>query len=162
MRACSRSPTSCSRSPMACSSSVRLCSLASSCGRAGSSGSSGMCVSLSNLWRSPELRERHGPADPVPLCVVDTHPAELIQRGLILNAFGDRLDLELVRDADDRLDDLTVLQVAEQVADELDVDLEVVDRQMPQVGEAAMADAEVIQGKGAAQLAKTHCEGARR
>jgi hypothetical protein len=66
-----------------------------------------------------------GPTDHVALGELDSDPAKLIQRGPILDAFGDRLDLELARNPDDRLDDPPVFFVAEQILDELHVDLEV-------------------------------------
>src|ERR1035441_8895457 len=114
MRDCSRSPASCSRSPSACSSAVRLCSLASSSRCLVSSGLVGMRVSWCSIaWGFAELGERHGPAGPVALCVVDSDSAQLLQSGLILDAFGDRLDLELARDPDDRLNDLAVFLVAD-------------------------------------------------
>jgi hypothetical protein len=52
-----------------------------------------------------------GPADVVALGVIDSQPAKLSQGGFILNAFRDRLDLELLCDADDRPDDLLVVLV---------------------------------------------------
>src|SRR5450755_971818 len=152
-----------SRSPNAGSSTVRLCSLASSSRRLVLSGLFGMRVSLASIvWRCSELWERRGTAGPVALCVVDSNPAKLLQSGLILDTFGDRLDLELARDTDDRLDDLPVFLVAEQISHELHVDLEIVDRQVPEIGEAPVADTEVIQRKRATQLAQTHREAPRR
>src|ERR1019366_10639344 len=136
MRSCSRSPTSCSRSPIACSSSVRLCSLASSCWRVASSAWLGMRVSSTIAWQVPELLGRNGPADPEPLGVINPHRAKLVQRRLVLDTLRDGLDPELVCDPDDRLYDLPILLVAEQVPDELDVDLEVVDGQLHQLGDA--------------------------
>jgi DNA-binding CsgD family transcriptional regulator len=49
----------------------------------------------------PELGEGHGPPDVITLGVVDSHRTQLLQGGLVLDAFGDGLDLELLRDSDD-------------------------------------------------------------
>ena len=94
----------------------------------------------------------------VTLGVVDSHLQEFLQSGFILDAFGDRLDLELLGDPDDRADDLLVLRVGEQISDELDVDLQVVDGKMPEVGERSVTDAKVIECEGAAELAQMLCE----
>jgi hypothetical protein len=66
--------------------------------------------------------------------------------------FGDRLDAELLCHANNRLDDLAVLFVGDQVADELPVDLEVVDRQVSEISERSVSDPEIIKGDLAAQL----------
>ena len=68
------------------------------------------------------------------------------------------LIFELVGDADDRLDDLPVGVVIKEVTDELKVDLEVVDGEVLEIGEGSVADAEVIQREGAAEVAQPRGE----
>jgi hypothetical protein len=87
--------------------------------------------------------KRCGSADPEPLGVIGSHPLQLFEGGLILDSFGDGLDLVLLGDTDDRLDDLAIAFVFEQVANELAVDLE--------VGEGSMTDPKVIQRERAAE-----------
>lgn len=91
----------------------------------------------------------------VPLGVIDSEATKLFQGRLVLNAFGDRLDVELLRDSDHCPDDLLVVPVVEQIPDELDIDLEEVDGQVPEVREASVADAEVVQGEGASEFAQS-------
>jgi hypothetical protein len=109
-----------------------------------------------------ELGEGYGPTGPVALRVVDSDPVELLQSDLVLDAFGNRFDLELARYTNDGLDDLQVFLVAEQVPHELHIYLEIVDGQVPEVGERPVADAEVIEGDRTTMLAQTHREGPRR
>lgn len=57
-----------------------------------------MRASLTSFHRDCQGRsKRQGPTGPVALGVVDSQSAQLVERRLILNAFGDRLDLELAR-----------------------------------------------------------------
>ena len=55
--------------------------------------------------------------------VVDAVFLEQIERGVRLDAFGDCLAFESLGEVHDRFDDVLVLRVLDQVADELDVDL---------------------------------------
>ena len=64
-----------------------------------------------------------GAADCEALGVVDTVFLEQIERGVRFGAFGDCFALEAVGEVDDCLDDVLVLGVLEQVANEFDVDL---------------------------------------
>jgi hypothetical protein len=74
----------------------------------------------------------------------------------------DRLNLELLRDSDDRADNLLVVLIIEQIPNELDVDLQVIDREMPEACEGSVANAEVVEGKRASELAQPLCESPRR
>ena len=61
------------------------------------------------------------------LCEVHTLGLEQGQGRFIFNAFGDRFEAECAGEADNCFDDVEVLGAGDQVADELDVDLEVGD-----------------------------------
>jgi hypothetical protein len=73
------------------------------------------------------VRELLGAPEPVVLGIVGAHFATLLERRLVLDAFGDRFEVELLREPDDRLDDLAVRGVNEEISHELDLDLEIVD-----------------------------------
>ena len=88
----------------------------------------------------------------VALSYVATRSLECPQRLLVLDALGHRVQLEPVREVDDRLDHLARRHAVRQVADELDVDLEVVDRELLQIREAAVACPEVVERDLAAEL----------
>jgi hypothetical protein len=51
--------------------------------------------------------------------VLATISLQLLERRLIFNTFGDRPDVELARDPDDRLDDLPVFFVVEEITHKL-------------------------------------------
>lgn len=76
-----------------------------------------------------------GPTEVVALCEVDPEFAQHVQGVLILYAFRDRLLAEALRDGDDRLDESLVCLVVEHLAHELDVDFEVGDGKLAEVGE---------------------------
>ena len=77
----------------------------------------------------------------------------------ILDAFRDRLEAECACQADNRFDDVQVGGVSDQVADELDIDFQVGDGQLLEVGEAAEAGAEVVEGQPAAEFGQPAGEG---
>ncbi|MEA2438454.1 MAG: hypothetical protein QOF65_3010 [Thermoleophilaceae bacterium] len=88
----------------------------------------------------------HGPwaCDGVSLREVD---AEVLQRAegpFVLGAFGDRLLTEVPGEPHHCVDDVPAGRVVDHVPDELVIDLEEVDRQTFQVGEARVSRAEVI------------------
>src|SRR5471030_93119 len=68
-----------------------------------------------------------------------------------LDAFGDHLVLELLGDADDGAGDGAVVGVAGNAGGERAVDLQRVDREALQVGQAGITGAEVVQRQGHAQ-----------
>jgi DNA-binding transcriptional LysR family regulator len=94
-----------------------------------------------------------GAADPEPLREVDAELGQQAQGPLVLDALGDRADAEGAGEAHDRLDEVTAGLVARQLADELDVDLQEVDRQALEVGEPAVAGPEVVERDPAAEVA---------
>ena len=98
----------------------------------------------------------------VALGEVDAAAAEEQLRLVILDALGDRLLVEAVRERDQRLDHELVGAVAEAVGDELAVDLEVVEGDVLEVEEAAEAGAEVIEREAATELLEPLGEVARR
>src|ERR1700739_2112947 len=81
---------------------------------------------------------------------VDADALELIEHRAALDAFGDGGDTERPPDLADRLHHAVVDRIVVQVADELPVDLQVIDRQRLQVRERRQAGAEVIEREAAA------------
>src|SRR5438105_4596912 len=65
-------------------------------------------------------------------------------RHLVLQAFGDDVQTEVVRQVDDRADDNRMVVVRQQVADERTVDLQLIHRQLLQVAERGITCAEVV------------------
>ena len=96
--------------------------------------------------------DRGGAAEVEALSEVDAFLAEKVPRFFVFHPLGNRLDLEGLSQADDGPDEVLVSRVGEQVPYELDVDLQVPDRQILQVGEAAKAGAEVVESKAASKL----------
>src|SRR3984885_12988506 len=82
---------------------------------------------------------------------IDAVFAQQIQRFAVLDTFGDCLLTEPVSDDDDRLDEVLVRCVGDEIADKLDVDLDVCDMELLQVGEASVAGAEVVERHGRAK-----------
>ena len=105
--------------------------------------------------------DRLGLADQESLRVVDAELAQQVQRGLVLDTLGDRLDAEVLGHGDDRLHDLLIGGIDREVPDELDVDLDEGDRQVLQVGERAVAGAEVVEREAAAETTQAPGEVAR-
>ena len=60
---------------------------------------------------------------------------EVLERGLVLDAFGDDLQAEIVGEVDRLADDDQVAFVLEHRRDERSVDLQLIDRKTPEVGE---------------------------
>jgi len=102
------------------------------------------------------LRDAGSPADVVPLGIVD---AELPQPGdgrPVADELGDRLGSEPVRQRHDRLDHELVGRRGAEVADELAVDLEVVEVEELEVGEGREPGAEVVDRQLAAEPPEPH------
>src|ERR1700722_4531870 len=99
-----------------------------------------------------------GHAEVEALSIVSSFLAEKVPGRLVLDAFGDGLEVEGLGEADDGPDQVLVSGVGDQVAYELDVNLEVCDGESLEVGEAAEAGAEVVEGEGAAQVGQALCE----
>ena len=98
----------------------------------------------SATWRSllPDSYlgvEGCGTSDVVALGEVDPVRAQELQRFSVLNAFGDRFLTEALGEIDYRFDQVLVCRVVLEVVHELDVDLEVPDRKLLEVGETAEA-----------------------
>jgi hypothetical protein len=66
---------------------------------------------------------------------VDADGLQNRERRFVLHTLGDRLVPEIVREADDCLDEVLVRSGSGEVTYEVDVDLQVADRQCLQVGE---------------------------
>ena len=116
---------------------------------------------LAGARRGPRLalasrrgaRERRGATEQISLGQVHAHLLEQQQRGLVLDALGDRRLVELAGEADDPAHHAAVGLVGGELPDELDIDLEVVGREVLEVAEAAEAGAEVVERHATAQLA---------
>ena len=105
-------------------------------------------------------REPLGGADVESLGVVDSVFAGARGFG-VLDAFGDRVLAEAAGDADDRFDDFLVGVAGGELADEVDVDLEVARWDVFEVGERPEAGPEVIERDRAAVVGECCGEGAR-
>ena len=95
-----------------------------------------------------------------PLNLVAAELAQTLQRCFVLDAFGDDGEAQLVRELDGRPNDERIARVAHdhrvarvscQVHDERLVDLELIHREPPQVGERRIAGAVIIDRKPAAE-----------
>ena len=98
----------------------------------------------------------HGgrPAQVVALREVDAELAQQLQGLGVLHALGHGLQAEAACQVDHRLHHVAARVVVGQVVDELDVDLEEVDSELLEVGEAAVAGPEVVERDLAAELAQ--------
>ena len=83
----------------------------------------------------------------VALAAVATEVGELLPSLEVLDAFGHRLQAEVVTEVDDRADDDGVVGVVVHVQHEGLVDLELVDREVLEVGEGGVTGAEVVDGE---------------
>ena len=77
-----------------------------------------------------EFARAHRSPDIKSLGALATHHGQGIQRFLVLDAFGDDAEVEIVRQIDHRLDDAPVRHIRDQVADKQLVNLEDIDRQL--------------------------------
>src|ERR1700722_3919741 len=93
-----------------------------------------------------------GHAEVEALSIVSSFLAEKVPGRLVLDAFGDGLQVEGLGQADDGPDQVLVGGVGDQIAYELDVVLEVSDRKALKVREAAEAGAKVVEGEAASQI----------
>src|SRR5262249_34203418 len=100
--------------------------------------------------RSVVVDERHRARQPVALAEVDPHRLEGGGDLGVLHPFADRAQAHDVADLVDGLDQGALDAVAGHVEHQGAVDLQVVDRQVSQVGEGGEAAAEVVQGEAAA------------
>ena len=101
-----------------------------------------------------ELLRRQRLADPVALEAVAAAHVEEVELRARAHAFGDDLEPEAARKADDRLGDRRVARIGLEVGDERDVDLQRVDREMLQVRQRRIAGAEVVDRDGEAFVAQ--------
>ena len=67
-----------------------------------------------------------------------------MELGDILDAFDDHLEAEFAREADHRLDHDPVAAAADDIGDHRPVDLDRIERQRGQIGEARIAGAEIV------------------
>src|SRR5690606_39695712 len=102
------------------------------------SGHSRLCAPLAP---GLETLHRRRPRDEIPLRERDSELPELVQHLPGLDALGDGLDAHGAPDLVDRAHHAFVDAVVRHVADELAVDLEVIDRQVLAVGERRQAAA---------------------
>ena len=79
--------------------------------------------------------DRGRPGDVITLCKLDAECAQLFQYLPRFDTFGDRLDTHGAANLVDSLDHALIDRVFSDIADEMPVDLEVVDRQVFEVGE---------------------------
>ena len=91
------------------------------------------------------VEEWPGAAEVVPLGELDAEVAQQDECLLVFDALGDRDLAHAVRDVDDALDQSLVRLAARHLPDELDVDLELGDWKLAQVGQRSVAGAEVIE-----------------
>ena len=94
--------------------------------------------------RGQHLRERLRPRQQEALHFVAAALAQPVELLGSFHALGDRAQAEAVREADDRGADRRVVVVPAEVAHEAAVDLEPVDRQALEVGQARIAGAEIV------------------
>jgi hypothetical protein len=80
----------------------------------------------------------------IALRVIASGAREGVERLLVLHAFGDDLEAEGMRELDGRADDRGAAGIGRDVRDEGAVDLELVDREVAEVGEGAVAGAVVV------------------
>src|SRR3954454_7768037 len=100
-------------------------------------------------------------ASEVTLGEVDSVATEQTERCVVAHELRDGLLSEPVRDLDDRFHGQLVRLRRGQLADEVAVDLQIVERQVLQVVERAEASAEVVECECAAELAEALGEAAR-
>ena len=105
-----------------------------------------MCSLEFTLGSGSAVVDGPGCAQVESLCEVHAFGPQQGQGMCVFDAFRDRLEAECAGQADYRFDDVQVGGVCGQVADELDIDFEVGDGQPFQVGEAAEAGSEVVEG----------------
>src|SRR4051812_10774677 len=99
---------------------------------------------MSPSW-SQQLSDRSWAADVEALGEVDAELREQLERLRVGYELRDGTAPDRAGEQHDRLDDLTIDRVAGEAADELAVDLEVVDRELPQRREGPEAGAEVVE-----------------
>ena len=87
--------------------------------------------------RAADRQQGAGSPDVIALRKVDAEPPHLVQNGLVLDVFRDRLDLQLLGERDDALSEGPVLAVVENVPDEFTFDLDVIDRESLELTAAA-------------------------
>src|SRR5690606_22674541 len=92
--------------------------------------------------------------DVIPLRAIDAVLAQQVERARVLHEFRNDALAERAPDLYDRADETLVDGIVQQVADEAAVDLQVVDRELPQVVEGAEARSKVIEGEAAPDLAQ--------
>ncbi len=93
-----------------------------------------------------------GRAEQEALHAVAAELAQLRERRLVLDAARDHGEAELVRELDRRAHDQRVARVLGHAHDERLVDLELVERQAPQIGERRIAGPVIVDGELASEL----------
>src|SRR6185437_7942642 len=86
----------------------------------------------------------YGFAAEISLVLIAAEPAQEVQLLLRLHALGDHLQMQAVRQRHDGAHDLRIIAAGGDFLDEGVIDLELVERQAPQVAQARVAGAEVI------------------
>ena len=81
----------------------------------------------------------------VALREVDAESVDEFEGFLVFDSFGNGLESERLGEGDDVLDQMSACCAGREVADELDVDLEVVDGKLFAVGQAAVSGSEVVE-----------------
>jgi len=82
------------------------------------------------------------------LCQVAAHIVERGESALVFDSFGNHFQLAFVGQTDHRANDLLVSPGMQHAADETLVNLEGIDRQSGEIGEAGVAGAEIVDGDG--------------
>src|SRR5687768_17083030 len=92
------------------------------------------------------------PADEVALDEIAAAAFQVLALRLGLHAFADHLDVQGMRERHDGRDDGALVMVAGHLGGERAVDLELVDREALQVGQAGVAGAEIVDHHRHAEL----------
>ena len=122
-----------------------------------SSNSEGLKTAVS--WRSliaqsSSARAGHRLGEQEALQLVAAHLHQDLLLALVLDPLGDDLQAERVRELDDGVDDRPGVGAVLEVHDEAAVDLQLLGRELAQVGQARVAGAEVVDREVRAELAE--------
>src|SRR5438270_12523919 len=97
--------------------------------------------------------EGHRSADEVALNLVAVHQEQDLCLLLFLDAFGDHLEAQRVRERIDRLNQRPRCRIGQESDDEGPVDLECLNRQLREIPEGGVTGAEVVDGNPQAEVA---------
>src|SRR5258708_27634646 len=108
----------------------------------------------SRLLQEPprELGGRQRRREIEALAFLAAHPAQQIDAGGVLDAFGDDGEAQEIGERDGADDDRCVIRARPQLMHERLVDLQPVDREFLEIGQAGIAGAEIIKGDLDAEL----------